>query len=182
MKFYPGGSLAEPGPRPRHRPARRRPAGGDRRPRRPPRPPARHPAPRPQAVQHPARRGRPAARRRLRPGQAVRPGAGRQPRPPGSSARPATWPRSRPAATGRSPPPATSTAWGRSSTSCSPAAAVPGRDRAGDARCRWSSGRRRRPRLAQPAGAGRPGDDLPEVPGEGPGPALRQRRRRWPTT
>ena len=38
------------------------------------------------------------------------------------------------------------------------------------------------PVAAEPAGAARPGDDLPEVPAEGPAPALRQRPRRWPTT
>ena len=38
------------------------------------------------------------------------------------------------------------------------------------------------PRPAQPGRRPRPGDDLPEVPGEGPGPALRARPRRWPTT
>ena len=35
---------------------------------------------------------------------------------------------------------------------------------------------------AQPAGAARPGDDLPEVPGEGPARGATPRRRRWPTT
>ena len=56
-------------------PARRRSpvggaAGGRGRGRRAPRAPAGHPAPRPQAGQHPARRGGPAACHRLRPGQA----------------------------------------------------------------------------------------------------------------
>ena len=57
------------------RPARGGPAAGDGRPGGPLRPPARHPAPRPQAGQHPPRRRGPAARHRLRPGQA---GRGRQ--------------------------------------------------------------------------------------------------------
>ena len=52
-----------------------RAAGGDGRRGGAPRPPAGHPAPRPQAGQHPARRARRAARHRLRPGQA---GRGRQ--------------------------------------------------------------------------------------------------------
>ena len=38
------------------------------------------------------------------------------------------------------------------------------------------------PRPAAARGAARPGDDLPEVPGEGAGEALRHGRRRWPTT
>ena len=35
---------------------------------------------------------------------------------------------------------------------------------------------------AQRVGAAGPGDDLPEVPGEGPAAAVRARRRRWPRT
>ena len=77
-------------------PQDRREADGHDRRGRPPRPPARHPPPRPQAVEHPARRARPAARDRLRPGQA---GRGRwQPdraRAPSSARRP-TWLPSRP--------------------------------------------------------------------------------------
>ena len=38
------------------------------------------------------------------------------------------------------------------------------------------------PVAAEPAGAARPGDHLPEVPAQGAAPALRQRRRLWPTT
>ena len=38
------------------------------------------------------------------------------------------------------------------------------------------------PRQLQREDAARPGDDLPEVPAEGAGQALRQRRRSWPTT
>ena len=53
-------------------PARRPRLLVDGRPGRPPRPPARHPPPRPEAGEHPARRRRPAARHRLRPGQAGR--------------------------------------------------------------------------------------------------------------
>ena len=96
LEYLPGGSLdraLDGTPRP---PARGRPAGrgagpGDRRgPRQGDRPP------RPQAGQRPARRRRTAQGRRLRPGQAPRlrqrPDAG----PRRSSARPATWPPSRP--------------------------------------------------------------------------------------
>ena len=60
-------------------------------------------------------------------------------------------------------------------------AAVPGRDGAGDAR----AGQDGRAGAAVAAGAGpaaRPGDDLPEVPAEGAGPAVRIGRRRWPRT
>ena len=84
-----------------------------------PRPPAGHPAPRPQAGQHPARRARPAARHRLRPGQA---GRGRQ-RADQSGAIMGT-PGLHGARAGVGPQrggddgDATSTAWGRSSTPC----------------------------------------------------------------
>ena len=70
----------------------------------------------------------------------------------------------------------TCTRWGRSSTSASPAG------RRSRPRRRWTRSlqvRRRRAGAAaqlQPGGAARPGDDLPEVPAEGAGPALRQRR------
>ena len=100
MKLIEGGSLARPaaaaaGSDPR----RGGPAGGDGRPGGPSRPPARHPAPRPQAGQHPARRRGPAARHRLRPGQARRTAtAALTQHRRRSSARPATWPPSRPRA------------------------------------------------------------------------------------
>ncbi len=85
MKLVDGGSLAAHVGAIRREPARRRDAGGDRRPRRPLCPPAGHPPPRPQAGEHPA--GRPAGRaagaldspgRRLRAGQAGRGGPGRR--------------------------------------------------------------------------------------------------------
>ncbi len=84
-----------------------------------PRPPARHPPPRPQAGQHPARRRGPAARHRLRPGQAGR-GRRRADRSRARSwARRPTWRPSRPAGgAARSRRRPTSTAWGRSSTRC----------------------------------------------------------------
>ena len=72
MKLIEGGSLAGSVAGAAARPARGGAAAGDGRPGRPLRPPARHPAPRPQAGQHPARRRRAAARHRLRPGQARR--------------------------------------------------------------------------------------------------------------
>ncbi len=62
----PGPSAARAG----RRSAGGRAAGGDRRAGRPPRPPARRVAPRPEALEHPDRRRGPAARHRLRPGQA----------------------------------------------------------------------------------------------------------------
>ena len=60
-------------------------------------------------------------------------------------------------------------------------AAVPRRDGDGDAAA--GGGRRAgAARAAEPAGAARPGNHLPEVPAQGAAPPLRQRRRRWPTT
>ena len=55
-------------------------------------------------------------------------------------------------------------------------AAVPGRDGAGDASGRWSRDEPVPPVAAEPEGAARPGDDLPEVPAEGPAAAVRRRR------
>ena len=72
MKLIAGGSLASRLADLRRRSRRPRRGWWPRSPGRAPRPPARHPAPRPQAVEHPARRGGPAARHRLRPGQAGR--------------------------------------------------------------------------------------------------------------
>ena len=103
---------------------------------------------------------------------------GLTPRPARSWARPATWPRSRPrgrAASDRRRPP-TSTPWARSSTSADRPAAVPG------GHGRWTPSSRcvragaGAAAAAAAAAAARPGDDLPEVPGEGARPALRQRR------
>ena len=69
--------------------------------------------------------------------------------------------------------PPTCTPSGPSCTSADRPAAVPGRDRAGHAPA--GAGRASRCRRARlhADGAARPGDDLPEVPGEGAGPALR---------
>ena len=54
-------------------------------------------------------------------------------------------------------------------------AAVPGPRRRATRCCRCVDDEPVPPRALQPAGAARPGDDLPEVPGEGAAPALRQR-------
>ena len=97
-----------------------------------------HRPPRPQAGQRPADRRRRPQDHRLRPGQAARRRRlGRaDPDRRRSSARPATWPPSRPRGTPRpSGRPPTSTPWGRSSTSCSPA----GRRSRGRPRSRPSS-------------------------------------------
>ena len=66
MKLVDGGNLARTGRAISRGPARRGAAGGDRGPRRPLRPSARHPAPRPEAGEHPAQR--PARARRWRSG------------------------------------------------------------------------------------------------------------------
>ena len=118
MKLIEGGSLADQVDAVRRGSEGRGRAAGDGRPRGALCPPARHPPPRPQAGEHPARRLGPAARDRLRPGQAA---GGR-----GETAvvhrhrraRPATWRPSRPRARRSSARRSTSTAWGRSSTSC----------------------------------------------------------------
>ena len=156
-----------------HRRPSPRAIGGGGRHRNPARPRARHSPPRPEAVQYPARRGRLAARDRLRPGQAVRRrqqpdavrcdrgdaelhgaraglgsqrgdlGADRRLRPGGRALRPVD----RPASIRRG-----HDLRGRSSKREWPLAS-PGAD--------------------QPPRRPRPGDDLPSVPGEGPLAALR---------
>ena len=60
-------------------------------------------------------------------------------------------------------------------------AAVPGRVAGGAGRPRPARGADPAP-SAPAAMPARPGDDLPEMPGEGAGPALCRRRRSWPTT
>ena len=76
----------------------------------------------------------------------------------------------------------TSMRWGRRSMPCSPAGRRSRRPR------RWTrvlqviGEEPVPPRRLNPAVAARPGDDLPEVPGEGAGPAVRLGARRWPTT
>ena len=57
-----------------------------------------------------------------------------------------------------------------------------GETAAGDAPAGASTTSRCRRRGCVPQGAARPGDDLPEVPAEGAGQALRHGRRPWPTT
>ena len=61
-------------------------------------------------------------------------------------------------------------------------AAVPGGDRPGHAAAGGRTTTRSPPAAAAAGGAARPGDDLPEVPAQGAGAALRQRPARWPTT
>ena len=118
MKLIDGGSLAGRLRRLRATTrARPRPAGGRGGRGRAPRPPAGHPAPRPEAGEHPARRAGPAARHRLRPGQAGRGGQRADPvrRDPGHARLhgPRAGARAGAARSRRRP---TSTAWGRSST------------------------------------------------------------------
>ena len=72
MRLIDGGSLAQAIDRLVNDPPGDGPAVGDGGPSRALRPSARHHPPRPEASQHPARRRRPAARHRLRPGQASR--------------------------------------------------------------------------------------------------------------
>ena len=182
MKLIRGGSLAQPPARVPRRPSRRGAAGGRGRPGDPARPRAGHPPPRPEAVQHPARRGGSAARDRLRPGEAVRRrqrpdavgrdrgdaelhgpragrgrqggghGADRRLRPGGRALRPVD----RPPPVRRGHDPRDDRAGARAAAGAAVAAQSP-----------------RRPR---------PGDDLPEVPGEGPAGGATPRPRRWPTT
>ena len=172
MKLVEGGSLADRVPDLVRDPKAAATLAGEGRPGRPLRPPARHPAPRPEAGQRPARRGRDAVRHRLRPGQAggrgqrddaVRgdrrhaelhgPGAGpggeadhdggRRVRPRGDPVRAAHRP-----------------------------AAVPGRT-VMDTLLQVLERGAGPPADGQPAGRPRPGGDRAEVPGEGPGAAVR---------
>ena len=123
-----------------------------------------------------------AARHRLRPGRARRGGQRADRRPGRSSARRATWPRSRRRAekeltTGRrrlQP--------GRDPLRAADrAAAVPGGDAAGDAPA-GPGARAGAAAQSQSADRPRPGDDLPEMPGEGPRSGATPRPRPWPTT
>ena len=89
-------------------------------------------------------------------------------------ARPATWRRSRPRASGgRSRRRPTSTAWGPSSTPADRPAAVPWATGAGRRCSRCGTEPPEPPATAQRPGGPRPGDDLPEMPGEGPAAPLR---------
>ena len=137
----------------------------------------RHRPPRPQAGQRPADRRRHAQDHRLRPGQA----AGRRDRSQTAHRRrhghaqlhgPGAGPRRQPATSARPP---TSTPWGRSSTSCSPAGRRSRAPPSLDTLVQVAS--RRAGAAAPPAArrAPRPGDDLPEVP------ATRSRRSRYAT-
>ncbi len=133
------------------------------RPRGPPRPSAGHPAPRPQAVQRPARRRRRAAHHRFRPGQAAQRRAGQD--ADGHGARHAELHGARASAGQARHRPGRRHLQPR----CDPLrtrdrpAAVPGRDAA---RHRHA-GDPQRPgaaAAAQPEHRSRPRDDLPEVP------------------
>ena len=169
MKLIDGGSLAQS-----PTPGRNRASGGESvvegRPGGPLRPPARRPAPRPEAGEHPAR----SEGARTSPTSAW-PSGSRPSRTDAdgcrSWARRATWPPSRP------PEKVITTAadvtgWARSSTRSDRTAAVPGRDAAGHRAASPATGS---PTAAdvEPDDRPRPGDDCPEVPGEGAGQALR---------
>ena len=137
-------------------------------------PPGRDRPPRPQAGERPARppTGRPRSPTSAWPSGSRSRRA--RPRPARSWARPATWPRAgqRPEPRGR--PGGRHLRPGRDPLRAAHRpAAVPGRDAAGDAHAGHLPGAG--PALAAPAeGPARPGDDLPEVPGEGAAPALRR--------
>ena len=141
-------------------------------------PTGRHRPPRPQAGQRPARRRTAAPRSPTSAWPSSWIGRPARPRPAQIMGTPSYMaPEQARGAQGRRARRPTSTPWGRSSTRCSPAgrrsrATTPLETR----RCRSSTTSRCRPSRLQPAGRPRPGDDLPEVPGEGTAPALRQRR------
>ena len=135
----------------------------------------RHHPPRPEAGQRPARRST-ASRKVTDFGLAKQlDGDSGQTRDRARSwARPATWPPSRPRARrGGRPGGRRLRAGGDPVRAADRPAAVPGGDAAGHAAAGASSDEPVPPRQLQPGGAARPGDDLPEVPGEGPAPALR---------
>ena len=138
---------------------------------------ARHRPPRPEAGQRPAGRRRHAQDHRLRPGQEAGRRAGRRPHSRRASwARRATWPRSRPPARSKEVG-----AGGRRLCPGSDPVRVPDGPAAvqgGHAAGHPAAGGQRRAgaaAAAQPAGAARPGDHLPEVPAEGAAQALRRR-------
>ena len=137
---------------------------------------------RPQAGQHPPHRGRHAEDRRFRPGQAA---CRAEPTTETTQiwARPATWPPSRPAAAG-----CVGTGRRRVCAGGDPlrvahrAAPLPGRESPGHAAPGATTQEPIPPRRWQPQGPPRPGDHLPEVPGEGAATPLRQRPGAVPTT
>ena len=91
-----------------------------------------------------------------------------------SSAPRPTWPRSRPQGVPASAPRPTSTRWGRSSTSAHRPAAVPRPTTTGHAG-QVLNQEPVPPGRLRPELPARPGDDLPEVPGEGPAAPLCRR-------
>ena len=100
-----------------------------------------------------------------------------------SWARRATWPRSRPRQRqGRRARRRRLRPGGHPLRAADGPAAVPGRDVDGDARAGARTQEPVPPRRLRAEDAARSGNDLPEMPAQGAGAALRQRGRSWPTT
>ena len=182
MEYIDGQSLAERIARRPGRLAHRRAAGGHGGPGRRASAPAGNHPPRPEAVEHPAGRRRPALRDRLRPGQGFRrrrrhDGHGRDRRHAElHGARAGLGPAGRRQPGDRRLQPRRDPL-----RVADRRAAVPRRNPAGhaDGSPQRRSGHAADAQSAHPA---RPGTDLPEVSGEGAARSVTRRRPRWPTT